>query len=95
MSREFIFEKPGWYEKANCRGKPMRLWFPDNKTPISKEAKEICDTCEVKQECLEYGIENEFYGVWGGMSSKKRGRIRSERGISIHYKRIAKASYDD
>lgn len=95
MPREYLFDRPDWFDQAACRGKPLYLWFPDDKTPISKAAKQICDSCPVKQECLDYGVENEFYGVWGGLSSRKRSKMRAEKRISLGFSRISKEEYND
>lgn len=29
-------------------------------------AKEICDVCPIKKICLEEGVRNKEYGIWGG-----------------------------
>lgn len=37
------------------------------------EAKTICATCPVKEQCLEFAIKNdERDGVWGGLTAKER-----------------------
>ena len=43
-----------------------------SKTPrearLALEAKSICSSCPIKDECLNIAIENrERYGVWGGV----------------------------
>ena len=44
-----------------------------------KDAKKVCWSCEVRQECLEYAMKNrEVVGVWGGTSEKERRRLRRE-----------------
>jgi hypothetical protein len=35
-------------------------------------AKSICRTCPHKAECAEWGINNERYGIWGGLTQKDR-----------------------
>jgi hypothetical protein len=41
-----------------------------------KEAKEVCDGCPVRPECLEWALENDEEGVWGGTSSYQRQQLR-------------------
>jgi WhiB family redox-sensing transcriptional regulator len=37
------------------------------------EAKAVCDTCSVKEQCLEFAVKNdERDGVWGGLTAKER-----------------------
>ena len=73
--------------QAACRGKPVEWWFiegPDararNHRPVpaqGMEAKAICGTCPVRNECLAYAIKNgELFGVWGGYAPKKRRGMR-------------------
>lgn len=35
-------------------------------------AKEICLRCPVRAECLEYSIDNDCVGIWGGMDTGER-----------------------
>ena len=42
-----------------------------------KIAREVCDTCPVKQECLDYALtHHERFGVWGGLTERERRRMR-------------------
>jgi WhiB family redox-sensing transcriptional regulator len=42
-----------------------------------RQAKKLCETCPVQQECGEYAIAAfEPYGVWGGLSARERTKIR-------------------
>lgn len=45
------------------------------------KAKQICETCPVKEPCLEYALVNESYGIWGGMSETERQYERMNRGL--------------
>lgn len=61
-----------WKNKAKCLGIDPDLFFPDRGIS-SAEAKEICKTCEVAKECLNYALDNkERYGIWGGLNEKDR-----------------------
>jgi WhiB family redox-sensing transcriptional regulator len=37
--------------------------------------RSICTACPIWKECLSYAIENEQYGMWGGMTSQERASI--------------------
>ena len=44
------------------------------------KAKALCKVCPVCQDCLDYSVDyGEHYGIWGGLSARKRGTIRKHR----------------
>ena len=57
-----------WQERALCAQTDPEAFFPE-KGGSTREAKRVCATCEVREECLEYALANdERFGIWGGMS---------------------------
>lgn len=71
-------------------GHDPNAWFPPSVRQHSKraealaamavrlqretEAKALCATCPVWQECLEYAIDNDVRdGIWGGRTPVERG----------------------
>src|SRR5687767_4591368 len=71
-----------WQEYANCLGVVPDLFFPE-RGASTKEAKEVCRGCVVRDECLEYALSNgEKFGIWGGMSERERRRIRRARALA-------------
>ena len=69
-------EDQGWQEKALCAETDPEAFFPE-KGGSTREAKKICTGCEVRSECLEYALVNdERFGIWGGLSERERRRIR-------------------
>jgi WhiB family redox-sensing transcriptional regulator len=47
---------------------------------ITVTAKRVCDSCHVREECLEYALSNGIAdGIWGGLTKQERKRIRRER----------------
>lgn len=80
MTGEFT-ERPDWYDFAACQKYPTSWWYPESRGKNGGQAKAICFRCPVKADCLEFAIENEYFGIWGGMSTKERGRERGRRGI--------------
>lgn len=64
-------------DDAACTQVDPELFFPelDSLWRVA-QAKKICDTCEVKMECLEYAVRNKFKdGIWGGLSPTERHRL--------------------
>ena len=71
-----------WQEYANCLGVDPDLFFPE-RGASTREAKEVCRGCVVREECLEYALTNgEKFGIWGGMSERERRRIRRQRALA-------------
>jgi WhiB family transcriptional regulator, redox-sensing transcriptional regulator len=70
-----------WQEYANCLGVDPDLFFPE-RGASTREAKEVCRGCVVRNECLEYALRHaEKFGIWGGMSERERRRLRRQRNI--------------
>lgn len=45
-------------------------------TEYYAEAKKICDSCPIRDACLEYALkEKERYGMWGGTTPIERRRV--------------------
>lgn len=43
----------------------------------TRVAKNLCEECPVKFECLQYALEsNEQEGIWGGLTPAERRRLR-------------------
>ena len=80
-----------------CNGKPTEWWFPEFWRTMTLEQKRIvlhlanhairvCAGCEVKEECLEYSLVHEPFGIWGGLDEQQRLMIRTDRGIRPSYR---------
>lgn len=68
----------GWRAEAACAGSDLDLFFPpeDDFDKIA-EAKDVCATCPVVDDCLQFALStNQTDGVWGGMDANERRRLR-------------------
>jgi WhiB family redox-sensing transcriptional regulator len=73
-------EELSWQERALCAETDPESFFPE-KGGSTREAKRICSSCEVRQECLEYALQNdERFGIWGGLSERERRRLKRAAG---------------
>lgn len=73
--------QPSWRDEANCRDIDPDLFFPLRGEDIGR-AKAVCWGCAVREECLEYALDNnEEQGIWGGLSGKERKRLRRQRNL--------------
>ncbi len=72
-----------WQEFAACAGDQGALFYP----PLQQErkavrlarerqAKAICQTCTVREECLDHALHvGERYGIWGGLTDQERRNV--------------------
>ena len=68
-----------WQADALCAQTDPEAFFPE-KGGSTREAKRICQGCEVRDACLDYALANdERFGIWGGLSERERRRIK--RGV--------------
>jgi WhiB family redox-sensing transcriptional regulator len=68
----------GWQDRALCAQTDPDAFFPD-KGGSSRQAKQVCRSCEVRAECLEYALaHDERFGIWGGLSERERRRLKRE-----------------
>lgn len=81
-----------WLERAVCATMtdlPPEVFFPEiergnHDQRVWDRAKEICQDCPVKMECLEYQMKFEEEsgrrdGMWGGLTPKQREHLFWER----------------
>lgn len=65
-----------WQTDSLCAQTDPEAFFPE-KGGSTRDAKKICTSCEVRNQCLEYALENdERFGIWGGLSERERRKLR-------------------
>ncbi|WIY83322.1 WhiB family transcriptional regulator [Propionimicrobium sp. PCR01-08-3] len=65
-----------WQEQALCAQTDPEAFFPE-KGGSTREAKRVCQNCEVRSECLDYALANdERFGIWGGLSERERRQLK-------------------
>lgn len=74
-----LFASPAFMDLGSCRGMDPDVFFPDRGESLAP-AKQVCAECIVRDECLEFALDNrERFGVWGGTSERERRRLRRAR----------------
>ena len=74
-----ISTRPRWHVDAPCSQADPEAWFPE-KGGSTADAKKICAGCDVREQCLQWALDNEErFGVWGGHSERERRHILAER----------------
>ena len=65
-----------WQDRALCAQTDPEAFFPE-KGGSTREAKKVCLTCEVRDDCLESALMNdERFGIWGGLSERERRKLK-------------------
>ena len=78
VRREEDDDALAWQADALCAQTDPEAFFPE-KGGSTRDAKRICEGCEVRSECLEYALANdERFGIWGGLSERERRKLRRE-----------------
>ncbi|WP_170220999.1 MULTISPECIES: WhiB family transcriptional regulator [Amycolatopsis] len=71
-----VSEEQDWQERALCAQTDPEAFFPE-KGGSTREAKRICQGCEVRDDCLEYALaHDERFGIWGGLSERERRKLK-------------------
>jgi WhiB family redox-sensing transcriptional regulator len=91
-----------WEARGACRDTPIELWFgsdvsvsPGQRRPYrtpeqTRQAKEICASCPVLDECQAWALRSKIpFGVLGGWTERERQRLiygaaNSATGVTSH-----------
>ena len=71
-----------WMARGKCRDMPPSTFFPSDGVGVDL-ARQICQECTVRSQCLEFALEHRIdHGVWGGASERERRRIARSRRLA-------------
>jgi WhiB family redox-sensing transcriptional regulator len=66
-----------WRDDALCAESLNDAAFFPEMGVSAKDAQRICAACPVRQQCLEYALDNEIpWGIWGGVTASDRRAMR-------------------
>lgn len=72
-------DQVSWQDRGLCAQTDPEAFFPE-KGGSARPAKEVCRSCEVRAECLEYAlVHDERFGVWGGKTERERRKLSARR----------------
>lgn len=75
-------------DRAACLSEDPEIFFcfgsdfggrTDESAAALEKAKSVCRPCPVKTQCLEWALDHENWGVWGGTSAYERRQILASR----------------
>ncbi len=81
--------EPREYENPLCAEIGGDFWFPERDDPENRKlldpsyAKSICRSCIHRSECAQWGIKNERFGIWGGLTEYERTLLRTRSKIRV------------
>lgn len=73
-----------------CGGEETDLFFRED-VRSQQKALAICAQCPLQKACLEYAIDSEEYGVWGGTTESQRAALRGKAKLVTPEQRTAAA----
>jgi WhiB family redox-sensing transcriptional regulator len=76
---EELPEPEPWVGDALCAQTDPDIFFPE-KGGSTLSAKQVCASCPVREECLDYALRmDERFGIWGGTSERQRRKLSARR----------------
>lgn len=81
-----VLEMYAWVDRAAClrevrAGRALsEWWFPergDANGPEARQARAVCQVCEVREECLAWAVRHFEEGIWGGVGARARRDLRT------------------
>ena len=78
---------PDWMADAKCAfsGLDPETWFPERQQAVKAIAKRICQTCPVRQECLDFADQEGYDdGIWGGLDRDERKKLKNTKRPKTH-----------
>lgn len=81
----YAHHHPDWWfpVELNDRARPYsrRRWSPDTQHAIN-----MCNSCDVREQCLEYALQHdERDGIWGGKTPRERAKLTGRHANSRTY----------
>lgn len=78
--KKFDYGSMAFFAKAACKEMGADLFFPTYGARVTSTSTtiDICNRCEVKEECGNFAIKNDEKGIWGGMTERER-RIKTRQ----------------
>jgi WhiB family redox-sensing transcriptional regulator len=74
-----------WQDFAACLQADPEIFFPE-KGDSNKDAKKVCASCRVAEQCLEHALEhNETIGIWAGTTPENRRKMKQSRQRSRYF----------
>jgi WhiB family redox-sensing transcriptional regulator len=71
-------EESAWQDRALCAQTDPEAFFPE-KGGSTREAKKVCQACDVRTDCLQWAVDtDQRFGIWGGLSERERRSLKKQ-----------------
>lgn len=83
LNADWLHRWPDWFSQAECKDLPPEYFFLDDELRSKEQdlpGRPVCwRICPVREQCLEYALtENLDQGIFGGIVSKRRSRMKGK-----------------
>jgi len=76
VTLEDFLQRPSWHRDAAGRGRGPAEFVRAPRSTYDG-VRELCETCPVRQECLETALaDSDLMGLWGGTTDAERRELR-------------------
>ena len=76
VTLEDLLRRPAWHRRAACRGCGWAEFVRSHGTTYGSAHKAMCERCPVQEPCLEFALENDVVGLWGGLNDSERRKLK-------------------
>ena len=78
---EYRAAPDNWRDQAACRDSDPELWFPVSEAIVHDDviqaAFSVCAGCPVRAQCLQWALDHDEQGIWGGTTGAQRTPMRN------------------
>jgi WhiB family redox-sensing transcriptional regulator len=67
-----------WHRRGLCAGMDPNAFFPSHSDP-GTQARQVCAACPVREDCLDYAMAADEFGIWGGLDQEERRNLKRRR----------------
>ena len=73
-----------WWQSANCLGVDTELFFTEEGSRSYPHiVKRLCQRCGVRKQCLQFAVDNDMVGYWGGTGELERKKLRRLKNSTV------------
>ena len=90
---EFTVAMPRFEGNAACAETDPDAFYPEpggEGIVVANQARAICNGCEIRRQCLQWAIDNNEAGIWGGLTEDQRKKIvgSKDRTVTQYRERV-------
>jgi len=74
-----------WEDDAACASLPKSFFLPNHEPKfdvVTKEHREVCGPCPVREKCLNKAIMTRSSGIWAATTERDRKKIERQKRLA-------------